>query len=102
MLRRAALVVAVLGMAACGGGSSDTGSDPGDVTFGDASGGISPAIVPANAGGAQPGSLEVQAQSASSPLPEVVVRNVATGELLQLKNLLPRSKPLLVWFWAPH
>lgn len=35
-------------------------------------------------------------------LPDVEVRNVATGEHRSLATLLPSDRPLLVWFWAPH
>jgi hypothetical protein len=44
----------------------------------------------------------VRGLSAASGLPEVVVLDIAKRQWVQLKNLLPRSRPLLVWFWAPH
>ncbi len=44
-----------------------------------------------------------EAAAASSPLPEVAVRQInGEGGWVQLKNELPAAKPLLVWFWAPH
>jgi len=38
----------------------------------------------------------------ASDLPAVDVRNLATGETLNLQSLLPSTKPLVVWFWAPY
>lgn len=42
------------------------------------------------------------APSASGTLPDVTVWNASTQEWVQLANLLPSDRPLLVWFWAPH
>jgi hypothetical protein len=41
-------------------------------------------------------------EPASSPLPSVQVRNVVSGEAVDLSTLLPGTKPLVVWFWAPY
>lgn len=46
--------------------------------------------------------LPVRSASVDSPLPEVVVRDLNASEWVQLKNMLPAQRPLLVWFWAPH
>ena len=37
-----------------------------------------------------------------SDLPDVAVQRVSTGEELVLSSLAPASRPLLLWFWAPH
>lgn len=38
----------------------------------------------------------------ASPLPAVQVRNVLSGESVDLSSLLPGAKPLVIWFWAPY
>lgn len=37
-----------------------------------------------------------------SDLPDVTMLRVSTGEELRLSSLAPASRPLLLWFWAPH
>jgi hypothetical protein len=37
-----------------------------------------------------------------SPLPKVKVRDLASGQLVDLSTLLPGDKPLAIWFWAPY
>jgi hypothetical protein len=93
---------------ACGSSSGDTSSTlPSNTVDGPA------AIVTAAPGGSpastaeprDPGdrpTIDVLQMSSNSPLPDVVVIDVAKREWVQLKNLLPRRHPLLVWFWAPH
>ena len=47
--------------------------------------------------------IEVNAESAESPLPDLAVRRInCDGGVVNLKNELPSALPLLVWFWAPH
>ena len=47
--------------------------------------------------------LELRAESAASPLPEVAVRRLnCNGGWVNFRNELPSELPLLVWFWAPH
>src|SRR5262245_4408159 len=102
MRRWPAAVLLVTLLAACGGddGSGSGGASP-DVSFGAGSGGTSPAIRNTPSG-SPTADVAVRPESVNSPLPEVVVRQVQTGDYVQLKNLLPANKPLLVWFWAPH
>ena len=75
--RLAALSVLVMSLAACGGGGEGTRSER---------------------------STREQAKPATRRvvLPDVKVRDVATGEALSLASLLPSDRPLLAWFWAPH
>jgi hypothetical protein len=83
----AAALAGGLSLAACGGGGSKL---PDGVTL------------PEPAAGPVP-ELAVDPESASSPLPEIAVRRLnGDGGWIQLKNVLPADKPLLVWFWAPH
>jgi hypothetical protein len=35
-------------------------------------------------------------------IPDVTVRNVATGAEVALRDVVPADRPTLVWFWAPH
>ncbi len=75
----AAVAVATLASACASGGDGDSLGDAGPV----------PAIA-------------VAEESKDSPLPAVVVRDVGAEKWVQLADNLPREKPLLVWFWAPH
>ncbi len=73
MRRTRILIVAVtLGLAACGGSSSQ-------------SSGNAPPTTPANV-----------------KLPAVEVQNSGTGETVNFASILPAEKPVLFWFWAPH
>ena len=56
----------------------------------------------ATAGGPGTTAAEVAAAPKPSPLPDVTVRNAATGQPVALAAQLPADRPLLVWFWAPH
>lgn len=111
------VVLAVLVvLAACGGASggptragdnTTTGVPPG-VSFDE--GEAQPTVTNLPSGEPEPSPaptepadpLAVRPESVGSPLPEVPVLHVQTGDVVQLKNLLPASTPLLVWFWAPH
>lgn len=93
--RRTSLVAAALAaglvLAACGGGDASDGG-----------GAASEIELPEPAPGPVP-TLEVSAESAANPLPDVAVRRVnGEGGWVQFKNELPSAQPLLVWFWAPH
>lgn len=41
-------------------------------------------------------------KSPSSILPSVEAIDIATGDRIDIATLIPASKPLLMWFWAPH
>ena len=85
--RVAALIATGVLIGACGaGGDTATGPDG------------SPVTVQA----ADPGPRPDLPADSTSPLPKVTVRNVGTGEWVQLANFLPAERPLLLWFWAPH
>jgi hypothetical protein len=48
-------------------------------------------------------SIEVRAESVGNALPDLAVRRInCAGGWVNLKNEIPASTPLLVWFWAPH
>lgn len=42
------------------------------------------------------------ATTGASILPAVEVVEVATGRTVDLSTLAPASRPVLLWFWAPH
>ena len=56
----------------------------------------------AAAGGHETTAAAVAAAPKPSPLPDVTVRDAATGQPVALAAQLPADRPLLVWFWAPH
>jgi hypothetical protein len=77
--RLAVAAGAVLLLAACGGGGST------------ATGSADPGVRP-----------DLPVASASSPLPDVTVRDVTNDAWVQFADLLPAERPVLFWFWAPH
>jgi hypothetical protein len=91
-LAAAALVVTMPG--ACGAAGSGSSNEA-------ASTGNAPSVTvtvtnPDGSTGAPP------ATTSRSVLPDVIVRDVATGAEMPLASLVPAERPLLVWFWAPH
>lgn len=47
--------------------------------------------------------LALRAESAAGPLPDLAVRRInCNGGWVNLRNEIPSTLPLLVWFWAPH
>ena len=42
------------------------------------------------------------AKVAKSPLPVMNVTEVTTGKTVALATTFDGTKPMLVWFWAPH
>jgi hypothetical protein len=60
-------------------------------------------LAPGCAGDSSAGSTAGSGTRAEgSALPAVDVVNVGSGGSVSLPSLLPGTKPLLVWFWAPH
>ena len=35
-------------------------------------------------------------------VPDAALDDVATGDAVSLRSLIPAEKPVLFWFWAPH
>lgn len=52
--------------------------------------------------GPAPGPVTVPPAASASVLPAVEVIEVATGRTVNLETLAPSSRPVLLWFWAPH
>ncbi len=76
-------------LAACG--SDDGGSD---------SSGSSDAVETP----APPDEVEVdpEADEATNQLPDVVVDDLIAGNQVNVRNLAPNDKPILLWMYAPH
>ena len=103
-----AAAAGVLVLAACGGGDSESG--------GESAG--EPADVPAEAGEAAGASevgeatefagvdlgseaLDPASDIPTNLFPDLVVDDVSRGKKVNLRNLIPSEKPVLVWMWAP-
>ena len=93
-----------------GSGSSSSGSDEGSSNEGTSSSESSPDPVPdPTAEATQPAPTPASTAPTTPPpvpldsdLPDVTILRVSTGEELNLSSLAPASRPLLLWFWAPH
>jgi len=81
----AAAVGSTLLLAACGGGESS--SQPAGSTL------IAPPDVV---------ELDPAADTAANQLPDVVVDDVGAGNKVNLRNVVPADKPILLWMYAPH
>lgn len=130
VLLLSAVVALAVFAAACGGGDSGETSpaaEPADTAPAPTSGTPAPS---GNDGGRDDGDSSSEDESVSAPesnpvpasnptaealepsasppapidsdLPDVPMLRVSTGEELRLSSLAPASRPLLLWFWAPH
>jgi hypothetical protein len=95
VIRRCAfgLTIALTGasvLGACGSTSSSSAAAPSVSTAAGAS---------ASAPPSDPGAANA---APANPLPVMNVTDVKTGQPVALASFLDGSKPLLVWFWAPH
>lgn len=98
VIRRAGAVAVVLLLAGgCGGGSTVTTGASTSPTVPDATSTVPPPTVsgPATSG-------KSQGDRSSSILPSVEMNDVARGGTVDLASLIPASRPVLLWFWAPH
>ena len=85
-------IAAGLLLAACGGG--DDGGDSSDADS-DGAGAETPA--PSDEVEVTP-----EADAASNQLPDVVVDDLIAGNQVNVRNLAPNDKPILLWMYAPH
>ena len=87
----AGAVAGVVVLAACGGGESGGGSQP-------------PAAESADFLGRDLGGETVDPASeiATNQLPDLVLDNVSTGTKVNLRNVVPSDRPILLWMYAPH
>ena len=88
----AAALTGALLVAACGGGDdSESGSDSGT-----AAGGTELPAPPDET------SVDPASDTATNVLPDVVVDDVGAGNKINLRNVSPSEKPVLLWMYAPH
>jgi len=87
------LLAGTFALAACGSdddaGSSGSNAGGGGAAAAAAAPPDEVAVVPAS-------------DTESNVLPDVVVNNVTLGNQVNLRNMVPSEKPVLVWMWAPH
>jgi len=92
---RARVVAAALAggliLAACGSSDGDAGDAGGDT--GD---GIETPAPPDEA------EVTPEADAATNQLPDVVVDDLIAGNQVNVRNLAPNDKPILLWMYAPH
>ena len=94
--RRRLLAGALAGvfvLAACGGG--DEGGEGGEQL---------PAAESAGFLGRDLGGEAVMAAAEipTNQFPDLVVDNVSTGEKVNIRNIVPGDRPILLWMYAPH
>jgi hypothetical protein len=46
--------------------------------------------------------LDPAADMVANQLPDVMVDDIGRGNKVNLRNLAPADKPILLWMWAPH
>ncbi len=100
----AASVGGVLLLAACGGG----GDGGGDAAEGAAADGDTADIEAETAdfttAGVDLGGIEVDPASEieTNLFPDLVVDDLGRGKKVNIRNIVPSDKPVLLWMWAPH
>ena len=78
-----------------------TGTEPAE---GDAPAPTEPAAAPEAVVGGRALAAELAATSDvdGNPLPDLVVDDIARGTPVNLRNVFPAERPVLMWMWAPH
>ena len=107
-----AAAAGVLVLAACGGGGGESESggesaaEPADVSAaeaGEATGASEVGEVTEFAGVDLGGeALDTASEIPTNLFPDLVVDDVSRGKKVNLRNLIPSEKPVLVWMWAPN
>jgi hypothetical protein len=109
----AGTAVAALALSACGSGDEEgeagseqasTGGtivDPPDASAAAdaAAHSDAPAVAGVDLGTAD---LDPTSDVPTNPLPDLVVDDVRRDTEVNLRNLLPAERPVLLWLWAPH
>lgn len=109
------LVVATFVLAACGAGSDGAGSgaQPGTsippvaetgtpVESSSSDAAATPPVAAAGLVDLVGPDVVAAAEIESNKLPSVVVDELGNGRKVNLRNLVPQEKPILLWMWAPH
>lgn len=79
-------MVGVLALAACGGGGDGDSAEPAEQL---------PAV-------ADDVALRPEADIATNLLPDLVVDNLNDDNKINLRNIVPSDRPIVLWMWAPH
>lgn len=85
-LRRTGLLAVVALLAGSCGGSADRDDDTSAAP-------VTAVTTGTTVGSAPPAAVEV---------PDAVLTDVASGEEVSLRSMVPSERPVLFWFWAPH
>lgn len=102
---------AVDGGSTDGGVAGDTAVDtapaasddaPAESTAGEPAVAESTPAAPEPGGRALGSELRPESAFASNPLPDLLVDDVRRGTEVNVANLLPSERPVLLWAWAPH
>lgn len=90
-------------VAACSSADGSAG-DPSTAAGGSPQPSDTGSAEPSESGPASPsGSADGAAATLiDTDLPDVDVVDVVSGEVLNLRSLVPSDRPTLLWFWAPH
>jgi hypothetical protein len=46
--------------------------------------------------------VALASEIATNPFPDLVVDDVGRGTKVNIRNIVPADKPVLLWMWAPH
>ena len=109
----AGTAVAALAVSACGSGDEDGDTGAAEASTGGtvvdspiasaatdaAADADAPAVAGVDLGTAE---LDPASDVATNPLPDLVVDDVRRDTEVNLRNLLPAERPVLLWLWAPH
>ncbi len=89
-LSRVGLLAVVALVAVACGGDGDGGDSDGVAAPAAASSSVTTATSVATA------------PSTTVEVPDAVLTDVASGEEVSLRSMVPSERPVLFWFWAPH
>ena len=87
----AALVAGAFVLSACGGGDDGGGTQLPAAE--------SPDFLGRDLGGE---TVDAASEIPTNQLPDLVVDNVSTGTKVNLRNVVPSDRPILLWMYAPH
>lgn len=83
-------------------GDADDASEPAPAPEPEPTTTLAPEPAPPPLGGRELGA-ELRPESASgNPLPDLLVDDIRRGVQVNVANVLPSDRPVLVWAWAPH
>jgi hypothetical protein len=83
-------------LAACGGGGDSSSGDD------SSSAGSDPAEAAATPATPDEVAVAPESEIETNILPDVVVDNVTLSNKVNLRNVIPSDKVVLLWMWAPH